>query len=316
MWREHAARFHARTGIWFVVKLFVKDLHRMSTSPAPHLPAPTRHHTARAVLAGAVLVLGLGLTLSSDTTRTWSQVVTLGVVEGLTEFLPISSTAHLLIATDLLRFQQTIEGTFAIFIQLGAILAVVGYYARDLWVQARAVPAHPQARRFWLAILLAFIPAAIVGMLLRKRIKAVLFASPPVIAGSLIVGGIILIAVELQPRRPATMNDPEDVSFGQALGLDLLALGWRQQLERHTLQAGLQFLPALLSRRKIVAKLLAAHVDLGEASLAQLLRARRRVGQLLGRREWQCDPILLQASGAQLLQPCRSVIPKQEKPTC
>jgi undecaprenyl-diphosphatase len=171
------------------------------------------------VLAGAVVIVGLGLSLSTGAARTWWEVVTLGVVEGLTEFLPISSTAHLLIAADLLRFPSSIGGTFEIFIQLGAILAVILYYARDLAAQARAVPASPLARRFWLGILIAFIPAAIVGLALRKWIKAVLFASPQIIAASLIVGGIVLIAVELLPRRPATTTDVERVSFGQALAI-------------------------------------------------------------------------------------------------
>jgi undecaprenyl-diphosphatase len=171
------------------------------------------------VLAAVVVILALGVFLSTGAARIWWEVVILGIVEGLTEFLPISSTAHLLITADLLRFPNSIGGTFEIFIQLGAILAVVLYYARDLAAQARALPTSPQARRFWLGILIAFIPAAIVGLALRKWIKTVLFASPLIIAVSLIVGGIILIVVELLPRRPATTCDVEKVSFRQALGI-------------------------------------------------------------------------------------------------
>ena len=70
----------------------------------------------------------------------WLDVILLGIVEGLTEFLPISSTAHLLIVANLLGFRNDIGGTFEIFIQLGAILAVLGFYARDLLAQVRAVP--------------------------------------------------------------------------------------------------------------------------------------------------------------------------------
>jgi undecaprenyl-diphosphatase len=171
------------------------------------------------------LIVGLGLTFSAGATHTWWQVVTLGIVEGLTEFLPISSTAHLLIAADVLKFENSIGGTFEIFIQLGAILAVAVFYARDLLAQARALPTNPHARRFWLAILIAFLPAALIGLLLRKWIKAVLFASPTVIALSLIIGGLALIAVELFARRRVTTADVEQISFGQAL-----AIGFAQVL--------------------------------------------------------------------------------------
>ena len=106
----------------------------------------------------------------------------MGVVEGLTEFLPISSTAHLLIAGRLIGFQGSEGGSFEIAIQLGAVLAVVGYYARDLAAQARALPRDPLVRQFWLGIGVAFLPAAIVGLALYELIKAVLFTSPVVIA--------------------------------------------------------------------------------------------------------------------------------------
>jgi undecaprenyl-diphosphatase len=169
-------------------------------------------------LFGVVLVLATGLTFSSGEGRVWWEVVTLGVVEGLTEFLPISSTAHLLIVADLLGFKNSIGGTFEIFIQLGAILAVVGYYARDLLSQARAIPTSPPARRFWLAVLVAFLPAALVGFALRKWIKAVLFASPGVIAASLIIGGIVLIVIE-QIALKVTTRDHEQTSLRQALAI-------------------------------------------------------------------------------------------------
>jgi undecaprenyl-diphosphatase len=167
-----------------------------------------------------VLVLALGLIFSNGAIHTWWQVITLGVVEGLTEFLPISSTAHLLITADLLHFENNIGGTFEIFIQLGAILAVIGYYARDLLQQARALPSSRTVQRFWFGIVLAFIPAAVIGLLLRKWIKAVLFASPTVIAWSLIIGGIVLIAVERWPRRPTT-HEVEQITPLQALGIGI-----------------------------------------------------------------------------------------------
>src|SRR5262249_46019884 len=82
------------------------------------------------VIAAVLLILGLALTVPRD--PDWWQVVVLGIVEGVTEFLPISSTGHLLVAAQLLHFQHDLGGTFEIFIQLGAVIAVVGYYLRDL----------------------------------------------------------------------------------------------------------------------------------------------------------------------------------------
>lgn len=182
------------------------------------IAAPAARRSLPALLAGALALLALGLIFSSGAARTWWQVVLLGVVEGVTEFLPISSTGHLLLAGRLLGFQDNIGGTFEIFIQFGAVLAVVGYYARDLLRQARALPASPAVRRFWLNIVLACIPASAVGFLLRTWIKAHVFASPAMIAGSLILGGLAMIAVELLWRRAPSTSDPEQITPLQALG--------------------------------------------------------------------------------------------------
>jgi undecaprenyl-diphosphatase len=137
----------------------------------------------------------------------WKAVV-LGVVEGVTEFLPVSSTAHLLIASRLLGFEQTDAGTFEVFIQFGAVLAVLGFYARELLSQARDIGRDARTRRFWLAIVLAFLPAALAGVVLRDWVKQVLFASPQVIAWALILGGIALILAERVPRRGAAGPAP------------------------------------------------------------------------------------------------------------
>jgi undecaprenyl-diphosphatase len=191
----------------------------MSRSTSPAVASAQRRTPGALVLVGiTIVVLALGLSFSSGAIHTWWQVITLGVVEGLTEFLPISSTAHLLITANLLHFNNNIGGTFEIFIQLGAILAVIGYYARDLLQQARELPSSRTVQRFWFGIALAFIPAAVIGLLLRKWIKAVLFDSPTVIAWSLIIGGIVLIAVERWPRR-ATTHDVEQITPLQALGI-------------------------------------------------------------------------------------------------
>jgi undecaprenyl-diphosphatase len=149
----------------------------------------------------------------------WLKTVLLGIVEGATEFLPISSTGHLLIVSRLVNFQENLGGTFEIFIQFGAVLAVIGYYAADLLAQARALPREPRTRHFWLAILIAFLPAAVVGLLLRDFMRNVLFASPSVIAWSFIIGGLIILVVELVPRQPPVSKEPTDVSWAQAIAV-------------------------------------------------------------------------------------------------
>ncbi len=152
-----------------------------------------------------------------DNVPEWLKVVLLGALEGSTEYLPVSSTAHLLIAADLFRFRDSIGGTFEIVIQLGAILAVLAFNADDLLTQLRTFPRDAATRRFWTGLALAFLPAAALGFLLRPWIKRVLFASPTVIAWALIAGGIALIAVELVPRRPAATRDLLHVTTRQAL---------------------------------------------------------------------------------------------------
>jgi undecaprenyl-diphosphatase len=127
------------------------------------------------------------------------EALIMGVVEGLTEFLPISSTGHLIVAGRLLRFPEEIAATFEIFIQLGAILAVVVYFARDLLREVRAAPA---ARGLLLNLAVAFLPAALVGIALGDLIKAYLF-NPVTVAFALIGGGVIMLIIEQRPRRPA-----------------------------------------------------------------------------------------------------------------
>jgi undecaprenyl-diphosphatase len=127
------------------------------------------------------------------------EALIMGVVEGLTEFLPISSTGHLIVAGRLLRFPEEIAATFEIFIQLGAILAVVVYFARDLLREVRAAPA---ARGLLLNLAVAFLPAALVGVALGDLIKAYLF-NPVTVAFALIGGGVIMLIIEQRPRRPA-----------------------------------------------------------------------------------------------------------------
>ena len=134
----------------------------------------------------------------------------LGVVEGLTEFLPVSSTAHLLIVQDLLGFEPPGD-VFPIVIQFGAILAVVAVYWRRFWDVMLTLPTSSDSRKFTLGVIVAFLPAAFFGAALHGFIKNVLFApsiAPKVIAATLIVGGILILVFErLAPTPRHTDGD-------------------------------------------------------------------------------------------------------------
>ncbi len=123
------------------------------------------------------------------------QATLIGIVEGLTEFLPISSTGHLILLIDLLGFAAPEGHVFEIAIQLGAILAVCVIYRERLWKTARNAPADPGARWFILTVLLGFLPAAVIGVLAGNFIKTVLF-SPWVVSISLIAGGLAILVIE------------------------------------------------------------------------------------------------------------------------
>ncbi|TDM98905.1 undecaprenyl-diphosphatase, partial [Lactobacillus crispatus] len=122
-------------------------------------------------------------------------IILLGIVEGVTEFLPVSSTGHLILATKLLGYDAARWEVFNIVIQLGAILAIVVLYWRRLLAIATAVPSDPRARRFVLGILVAFLPAAIIGGLFSKLIKASLF-NPWIVCATLVAGGLVLLVID------------------------------------------------------------------------------------------------------------------------
>ena len=156
----------------------------------------------------------------------WLKVILLGVVEGITEFLPISSTGHLIVVADLVTLRDSLAGTFEIFIQIGAVLAVIFYYRADLWLQARnllrfnlsdeADNTSRQAWQLWLGVLIAFTPAAIIGLLLVDWIDEVLF-SPLVVAIALIVGGIMFIVLEQRlPNSEPQSIDETPLTYKQA----------------------------------------------------------------------------------------------------
>ena len=119
----------------------------------------------------------------------------LGLLEGATEFIPVSSTGHLILLQSLFGLDSHADKTFAILIQFGAILAILSAYFARLWTIAVALPSDPKARRFVIGVVVAFLPAAVIGVLARDFILGVLF-DPRVVCVTLILGGFILLAVD------------------------------------------------------------------------------------------------------------------------
>ena len=141
----------------------------------------------------------------------------LGVVQGLTEFLPVSSTAHLLLGERFLGFQDP-GGVFTVMIQLGAILAVVWLYRAKVLSVVLGLPTQPEARRFAGLVLLGFLPALVAGALFSGYIKRVLYYSPGVIAVAFVVGGIVMLLVERLRSRP-TVTDVDSIPYSKALAI-------------------------------------------------------------------------------------------------
>ena len=141
----------------------------------------------------------------------------LGVVQGLTEFLPVSSTAHLLIGARLLRFDDP-GGVFTVMIQLGSIVAITWLYRVKIAHVLRGLPADRDARHFVLMIAVAFLPAAVAGALLSGFVKRVLYTTPTVIAVSFVAGGIVMLIVERYRPAPVVLN-ADHTSLTRALGI-------------------------------------------------------------------------------------------------
>lgn len=134
----------------------------------------------------------------------WLAAIALGLLEGVTEFVPVSSTGHLIIAGHWLGWTDARAATFEIFIQLGAILAIVWLYRDRLICVASRIARAGAEQRFAVALAIAFLPAAVVGLLTHDFIKAHLF-SPVVVAWALVIGGVVILLVEA--AHPATKED-------------------------------------------------------------------------------------------------------------
>lgn len=144
--------------------------------------------------------------------------IILGIVEGITEFLPISSTGHLIVAERILNFED-IEDIFTVVVQLGAIAAVVWFYRKDLSDKTRGLfKKQTEAINFWKLLVVATIPAGIIGLILDKNMEKI--TTPGVVAWALIVGGIILWLVDRKPVEASKKDEKpviDKISFKQAL---------------------------------------------------------------------------------------------------
>lgn len=150
----------------------------------------------------------------------WIYAIILGVIEGLTEFIPVSSTGMMLLAKQGMGLTDPFWNTFAVMIQLGAILAVVALYFRKLATAVINLPRDPRARHFAVTVILAFIPSVVLGLLLHDFIKQVLFDSPVVQCLSLILGGVVLLVIDRMAPAPA-QDDPTQLTFRTALTIGL-----------------------------------------------------------------------------------------------
>ena len=145
----------------------------------------------------------------------------MGVVEGLTEFLPISSTGHLILTASLLQFSGDKIKVFDIAIQTGAIFAVILVYWQRLRDTAAGFGHDARARRFTYNVLIAFVPAVLLGLLFGKAIKAHLF-NPTVVAAAFIVGGFVILWAERRPASAVRIQQVDDMTPWDALKVGLV----------------------------------------------------------------------------------------------
>jgi undecaprenyl-diphosphatase len=147
------------------------------------------------------------------------KALVLGVVEGVTEFLPVSSTGHLILVGDLLGFNNEKGKLFEIVIQCGAILAIVWEYRAKLISVVARLPSDPRARIFAMNLLIAFLPVAILGLLFGRAIKEVLFKPVPV-AVAFIVGGLIILWAERR-KHEIRVDSVDEMTWSDALKVGL-----------------------------------------------------------------------------------------------
>ena len=143
------------------------------------------------------------------------KAIILGIVEGLTEFLPISSTGHQIVVADLIDFGGERAMAFNIIIQLGAILAVMWEYRRKILETVFNVPHQPQAQRFTANLLIAFLPAVVIGVAFADLIHEYLF-NPITVAAALVIGGVVMLWAERR-QHEIHVEEVDDMSWKEAL---------------------------------------------------------------------------------------------------
>lgn len=145
------------------------------------------------------------------------KAIIISIVEGITEFVPVSSTGHMILVGDLIGFKGDFENLFMVVIQLGAILAIVVLYWKKFWSSLiEFFKRKGSGFKLWTSILIAFLPAAVFGALFDDKIEEILFGSKPV-AIALIVGAILMIIIEKKYRNTYKTRTIDDVSYKQAL---------------------------------------------------------------------------------------------------
>jgi undecaprenyl-diphosphatase len=148
-------------------------------------------------------------------------VILLGIVEGVTEFIPVSSTGHLILAGELLGYDSARWAVFNVVIQLGAILAVIVLYWRTFWaVLIGLIRRQPESWRFLRNVAVGFLPSAVIGLVLIDRIEAML-GSPAIVAWALLLGGVLILVIE-RTAPPGREKGVADISLGKALGIGLI----------------------------------------------------------------------------------------------
>lgn len=189
------------------------------------------------------LIDAAGSRWPSTAMQSYLHALLLGIIEGLTEFIPVSSTGHLILLIDVLNLTTPPGQVFEIVIQLGAIGAICWYYRRTLFGALWAAPHDAQKRWFLASIVIAFLPAAVLGVLLHDFIKSALF-NPLVVACMLILGGVAIIVIER--LRPMPVHHDSE-SFGWKLALKI---GFCQALAMipGTSRSGATIMGALLLR--------------------------------------------------------------------
>jgi undecaprenyl-diphosphatase len=150
-----------------------------------------------------------------------AKAAVMGVVEGLTEFLPISSTGHLILAGSLLGFDDAKAKVFDIAIQTGAIFAVILVYWQKIRETLVALPSQRQAQKFALNVFIAFLPAVVLGLLFGKVIKEHLF-TPAVVATTFILGGLVILWAERRPQSAVRVQDVDAMTWQDALKVGLV----------------------------------------------------------------------------------------------